>query len=74
MCIAKLDYEVSTVGYKDFSLAKSLASLSIRFFLRDIDIKTHLFPGVCMALCPIVAFRDSYRKAISSDRNSYVGL
>lgn len=37
MCIAKLDYEVSTVGYKDFSLANILASLSIRFFLRDID-------------------------------------
>ena len=41
MCIAKLDYEVSTVGYKDFSLANILASLSIRFFLRDIDSKTY---------------------------------
>ena len=40
MCIAKLDYEVSTVGYKDFSPANILASLSIRFFLRDIDSKT----------------------------------
>lgn len=74
MCIAKLDYEVSTVGYKDFSLAKILASLSIWFFLRDIDIKTNLFPGVCMALCPIVAFRDNHRNAISSVRHSYVGL
>lgn len=49
MCIAKLDYEVSTVGYKDFSVANILVSLSIRFFLRDIDSKTHLFPGVCIA-------------------------
>lgn len=49
MCIAKLDYEVSTVGYKDFSIANVLASLSIRFFLRVISSKTHIFPGVCMA-------------------------
>lgn len=32
MCIAKLDYEVSTVGYKDF-----LQSFSIRSLLGDIS-------------------------------------
>lgn len=32
MCIAKLDYEVSIVGYKDFSAANTLTPLSIKFF------------------------------------------
>lgn len=41
MCIAKLDYEVSIVGYKDFSTANILTSLSIKSFLRSIDSKTH---------------------------------
>ena len=53
MCIAKLDYEVSTVGYKDFTPANILTSLSVKFFLRHIDRKKQP-QGVCTALCPIV--------------------
>lgn len=33
MCIAKLDYEVSTVGYQNFTPANILTSLSVNFFL-----------------------------------------
>lgn len=76
MCIAKLDYEVSIVGYKDFTPANILTSLLVKFLLRHIDGKTHLsgsFYGIMPYSFPVEKVTGK-QFPIERKGNSYVGL